>query len=880
MYMNDIVPLLLFFLGCGALLVFLVGPIILIVLVSQVKAAQRDILRQIDLLRQAVLFSRGAAGKAEKGATVPEEKQSMRQETEPPHKPAASAVAEPAMRTTHPASPPPPPPPKAEAPPAAPSATPTPVLERKETPPKPSTIFQPPPPRPAPEPSAFEKGVGEVLGKMWSWIFVGEEHRPKNVSMEYAVASTWLLRASIVILVTGVGFLLKYSIDNAWIGPMGRVTLSFIAGVGMLATGLWMSGKRYHVIGQGLLGGGIATLYFSVFASFAMYKFLDAPAAFALMIFVTIVACAIAVRQNALLVAVLVLIGAYSTPVMLSTGHKDFVGLFSYMLVLGAGLLGIAKYKNWKLLNGLSFLATYVLFFGSMDKFYAGKEDFPVVMGFLAAFFILFSLIPLIYNVFQKSKATVLELVGMLANTGFYFATASILTLRLYERKWLAIISVALAAYFVLQITLFLQRKTKDKNLLIIMTGFAAFFITMTFPLLLTAEWITAAWSVQAFLFMWMAQRLGSNFLRTVAYLVYALTLGRLAAFDLGPNLSHGIATTTAHYLDGLTSRFASFGVLILSMAASHRLLKRKSDDKEPEPGIVDPVNNTSDLFALGTAGTLFLCGGLALLFVYLHFEAYWFFHSFYPPGTMTALTFISLTALVLMFQRASSTSKEITALTHVGFALAILLVLKILFVDALSFWHLSYGPGSSSVTVFDLFDLGRLFSAGVVYHDGYALESALMRLLDFCPAVAALYFAFMVLKRKGEEASTLFFVLSISLLFIYLSLEVNTLLAWKLPQARAGGVSVLWGLFAASFVLGGILKNSTPLRYAGLALFLVVVLKVFMSDLSRLDQLYRIVAFLVLGLVVLGGAVIYVRFKESFTTSGAAGEVSDKEKK
>jgi uncharacterized membrane protein len=111
----------------------------------------------------------------------------------------------------------------------------------------------------------------------------------------------------------------------------------------------------------------------------------------------------------------------------------------------------------------------------------------------------------------------------------------------------------------------------------------------------------------------------------------------------------------------------------------------------------------------------------------------------------------------------------------------------------------------------------------------------------------------------------------SLGLLFVYLTLEVNSFLHMYVEGLRPGGVSILWSLFALSFILRGIRKDVRSLRYLGLMLFVVVAGKVFFVDLSRLDQFYRIIAFILLGILVLSGSFLYLKYRETFAVKPPA---------
>jgi uncharacterized membrane protein len=160
-----------------------------------------------------------------------------------------------------------------------------------------------------------------------------------------------------------------------------------------------------------------------------------------------------------------------------------------------------------------------------------------------------------------------------------------------------------------------------------------------------------------------------------------------------------------------------------------------------------------------------------------------------------------------------------------------------------------------------------------------YVVGDAFFRLLDFGAIIAFFGLAFVWLKGERSQLNLrpLFGWGSVALLFIFLTLELNTVLFHFVPGLRSGGISILWTLFALSMIFGGIRRNVRPLRLVGLGLFAIVAGKIFLVDLARLDQLYRIVAFILLGVLVLCGSFLYLKYRTTFAIeSPSASDSSD----
>jgi uncharacterized membrane protein len=307
--------------------------------------------------------------------------------------------------------------------------------------------------------------------------------------------------------------------------------------------------------------------------------------------------------------------------------------------------------------------------------------------------------------------------------------------------------------------------------------------------------------------------------------------LFRLVFLDFGDRFGESPPTLWPDYLRLLGDRAMQFGLPILSFGVARRLLALAPATE------CAPARRVESRFALGFA--------LAVLFAYLTMEAWQMFHVCYRPFRLPALTlvWVGFGAYLLAHRRRLGTG------WLAAFFTVALMVLGIKALVDLAEWN----PGFA------------ILAYAAAERTG---AHALVRLTD-CAALLAFFGAGWTLLRNGvsnRALGTLSGWLGLALGLLYLTLETGTLLTQFVPGFRGGGISVIWGLYALALLVAGIRRASRSLRLVGLALLVITVVKIFAADLDQLDTMYRIVAFLALGVVLLFAAFMYLKNRNRFS--------------
>ncbi|WP_438480271.1 DUF2339 domain-containing protein [Oleiharenicola lentus] len=288
-------------------------------------------------------------------------------------------------------------------------------------------------------------------------VYVPPPEKPSwldNINWEQFMGAKLFAWLGGLALFLGIAFFVKYSFDHDLIPPAVRVAIGFVLGAGLVAGGLKMARGKYAITAQTLIAAGIVSLYAVTFACRSIYhfEFFGAVPTFLLMTLITATAFVLAVRLSAQVVAVLGILGGFLTPLLISTGQDNPLGLFGYLALLDLGLIAVALHRSWFYLVPLGAGGTTLLMLGWAGKFYTEEKTFIAMTVCVVFTGIFFAALEIARKLNRPSPLLSQTVIGLVAvafgfswfflndraalSTGLFFGFVFVLTLTVFALAW------------------------------------------------------------------------------------------------------------------------------------------------------------------------------------------------------------------------------------------------------------------------------------------------------------------------------------------------------------------------------------------------------------------------------------------------------------
>jgi len=645
------------------------------------------------------------------------------------------------------------------------------------------------------------------------------------VSLEQRIGTRWVLIAGVVTVIFAVGFFLKYAYDNQWIGPLGRVTVAAIGGLLALGVGEFTRRRGYGVAAKGVTALGFAILYATVFAAHRWYGLLETTPAFALAVIVTTAAMLYAVSVEEVVAALLALLGGYITPVVVSTGQNHPNALFSYVLILSAGAMLCAAWRKWPPVNILAFLGTFALYTGWFEKFYrpeitaSGSPDqMAVALFWLAVFFVVYLLLPILNPLVRQVRSQTSDVVLLLANAAvvFYY----LWTIQIEgHRTSLALCCLGLgAAHLGLTGVVSLRCRT-DESLRQSLLAIGLACVTVAIPFYLKMYAVAVTWAVEGVVLTVIGLRYRSVLTRIGGGVALALAAAQLLM---------QLPLHSEAFRPLLNPAFGTWCFVAAAFLAGHVLYR-----VDRRPGDLTGLITES----LYIAGLLVLLAGMALEL--WHHGALNFTGGHETLFLKHIVTILAAFTLLLL-------ARPVRPPGQLAPAVAVLIATAgfLCIVAAFATIHRA---------------------AFVVF-----LNAHFIRVVLF---IGTLFAGAWLLQRSDRTEPRGFvppaFMLMAGIMLLWIVLAQEIWHYWRcVDRYRAGMVnwrlaaqmyiSMTWAVYAIVLMVVGFWRQVRLLRYVALAMFVLLLGKIFLWDTRTLESVYRIAGFLVTGLALVGVSYLY----------------------
>ena len=371
-----------------------------------------------------------------------------------------------------------------------------------------------------------------------------EEHATSETNFEKYIGENLFGKIGILIFIIGIGFFVKYAIDQNWINETARTLMGYAVGAGMLVLAERLH-KRYHTFSSLLAGGAFGIYYLITAIAFHYYALFSHTMAFVILCVTTIFMSAVSVLYDRKELAVTALVGGFIAPFIISTDSSSIISLQIYITILNIGMFCLAMYKKWAILPMVSFAFTYIILWGTtaLGSFSDSEAvtTYPTLFAFATLFYVIF-LLPVVFILrTQYGENTRLGLLGIITANSFLYLIYGDFLLQHFEASS---DTTAYLAFFIaavnLAIHLYLRFRVEGQDTLRnLMLGLAVTFASMGIPILFSAANVLMVWAAESVLLLWLFTKEKNRIYELASAVLLLLTLGALAYYRTTDTFIH-----------------------------------------------------------------------------------------------------------------------------------------------------------------------------------------------------------------------------------------------------------------------------------------------------------------------------------------------------
>ncbi|MBF1602271.1 MAG: DUF2339 domain-containing protein [Prevotella sp.] len=642
-----------------------------------------------------------------------------------------------------------------------------------------------------------------------------EEYATSETNFEKYIGENLFGKIGILIFIIGIGFFVKYAIDQNWINETARTLMGYAVGAGMLVLAERLH-KRYHTFSSLLAGGAFGIYYLITAIAFHYYALFSHTIAFVILCVTTIFMSAVSVLYDRKELAVTALVGGFIAPFIISTDSSSIISLQIYITILNIGMFCLAMYKKWAILPMVSFAFTYIILWGTtaLGSFSDSEAvtTYPTLFAFATLFYIIF-LLPVVFILrTQYGENTRLGLLGIITANSFMYLIYGDFLLQHFEASS---DTTAYLAFFIaavnLAIHLYLRFRVEGQDTLRnLMLGLAVTFASMGVPILFSAANVLMVWAAESVLLLWLFTKEKNRIYELASAVLLLLTLGALAYYRTTDTFIHD--TGDSLFFNGafFVTTFVSIAYYVVAVIMQFNK---------------DLFSDTKRLIAYTPCNAIAYALGFSILF--LAFRDNFHFHLEQPISEYASL----LTANLMLLGGALILRKRFE-ISENKLAYEISLYLAgILF--AMTVWNYTDPEGLL---------LRWLMALVTIAYMAYCMRGQFLVTSNQRN-----------LHTEYSIISTLMWLTLTRLLLITFN-EVNFSTAFSLSL----------GIAAFILMCIGMRYHSKEIRIVSLAEFGIVIGKLILNDVWAMPALGKIIVFISLGAILLILSFLYQKLKDA----------------